>query len=162
MAQKFKRHHRKRERNEDHDHPARHVHRAHIDVAAHVIGPGHIEAVPGQHRAHGDAEHADHDAHPMAVGSREMHQHDLDVDVAALAHQPRRAQAGNDQQGVFGEGEQVRRALMPEIAQHHIDANADHHRPHQKAGAPGHAVHQAVVGAREQGHGGGGRGNSKI
>src|SRR5258706_6475294 len=58
-AAELDRHHAEGDRDEDHDQPARHVHRAHVDVLERVVANRDLEAVPGKHRADGDAGDAD-------------------------------------------------------------------------------------------------------
>src|SRR5258705_105478 len=55
------------------------------------------------------------------------------------------AQAGDHEQRVFTEGEEVRRALVAEVAQHHVEGDGHHHGGHQEPGEVRHPVEDGVV-----------------
>src|SRR6267142_2855650 len=145
QSEELERHHAEGERHGSGQHPARHVERTHVLFVAEVVLQGDRAAVPGEH--HGDSDAADHDqldqcaAHPFGQRCGK----DLDVDVALFAHQPGRAEQRNNQQKILGEGEKVRRALEAEIPQRDVDDDHRHHRYHENAGYPRHAVQDGVV-----------------
>src|SRR5688500_18738777 len=93
-ARELDRHHEERDRDPADDHPARHVERAHVLLVLHEVLDRHLEAVPGDHQADGNADEPDQPRQPGARPRRQRHEQDLDVDVALLAREPRRPHAG--------------------------------------------------------------------
>src|SRR5688572_6420421 len=150
-ARELDRHHQERERNPADEQPARRVERAHVTLRLPKVRERDLQPVPRDYEAHCDAREPDRRHQPAARPRREVHKQDLDVDMALLAHEPRCAEARHDEQRVFGEAEEMRRALVAEVAHHHVERDHHHHRRDQQPGEPRHAVQHGVVTARNQG-----------
>src|SRR5918992_3537231 len=85
-ARELDRHHQERKRDPADQQPARRVERAHVALRLPKVGERDLQPVPRDDQAHRDAGERDRGHQPAARARGEMHEQDLDVDMAFLAH----------------------------------------------------------------------------